>query len=220
MVTYEAVDGTTNEVITKIMEAHHQGLIDGKVKWDAQFWVGEDEAPAIKISGYASFGKVIVFTPDKRKGGSKDFRICLDRAEWEQASTDDRDAMVDELLQSIEVRMTSGSDTKASEIIYDSAGRPKLKRRKYDLRLLGFSEVCKRHGYHSVEYRTVQAMKMQWNQLLLFQEPAGSNGNGATVNDGQAERTGVEIIDKDIAKRNKRGGKKKGAGAGAVAMHA
>lgn len=186
-ITYEDTDGTTNKLIEQVKKANHAPLVEHKVKLDAQFCVAEDEEPAIKVSGRETFGRLLIFKPDHRAKGAPDMRIQLDKAKWEKASTDEQEAQIDQLLQSVEIRMTSVEPPAEPEVIRDTAGRPKLKRVKPDLYLCGYSVIAKRHGHSSPEHATVKALRDRFNQLHLFdasepsefEKKAKGKGNGA-----------------------------------------
>lgn len=165
------VDGTTTQLLNEVIKAHHMPFHDHKLNIGIQFVTGEEETPPIKVQGREMFGKVKFTTEDDRADGAPDVRILLDFTKWERASIDEQNAMLDELLYSFEIRMTAGD---APVVITDDAGRPKLKRRRPDLFISGYSDVHKRHGRASCEFSQAKAIVDRFQQLNLFMLPEPS----------------------------------------------
>lgn len=164
-VTYDECDTTTRKLIEQVAVANHKPLIEHKLDIRAQFCTGKDEAPAIKVGGRETFGKVKILPPDDRAAGAPDIRISLDKTKWKAASTDEQQAWVDELLQSVEIRMTVGE---APEPLRYEDGSLKLKRRRPDLFMSAFYDVHVRHQRNSTAFAQVKSMQDRFTQLQLF----------------------------------------------------
>jgi len=169
--TYEMADGSAMNFMQQVLRKVHPELKEAKVNIDMEFVEGEEGAPAVKEGGYDTFGKVKIFNEADRKGGSPDARMLIDKTVWEQANADQREGIVDHLLQRLEVRKTE-----KGEIIRDSTGRPKMNRRKYDIRLAGFSVVAERNGENAPEVMAAKDIRDKYGQLLMWAMETEASG--------------------------------------------
>lgn len=164
--TFSNADGPTQAFLTRIVAKYHKPLADAGVNIALQFWADPEGAPSVKVSGIEKFGKVITFSADKRAAGAPDMRIVIDTAKWENATLEEREAALDGLLQSKEVCTFEES----GEVKRDKAGRPKLKNRKYDLIVQGYTRVAEEHGLASQEGKQWAIAKPTFEQLHLFDD--------------------------------------------------
>ncbi len=168
---YEMAGGPEMKFLQQLVKKIHKELETAQVNISLQFAVGEEGAPAVKEAGYDTFGKVKIFNEADRKGGSPDARLLIDKTVWDNASVDEREGMLDHLLQRLEARKTE-----KGEIIRDSSGRPKLNRRKYDMRMNGFSTVIERNGEHAPESKQWKGILDDHGQLLMWSKEPASVG--------------------------------------------
>lgn len=161
---YEMADDSTCKQMQQLVKKMHKPLAEAKVNISVGFAVGEDDEMVVKEGGYEVDGKVTFIPTENRVHGSADVRITLDKHKWEQANVDEREGIMDHMLTQIDVRTKS----KTGEVIRDSAGHPKLKRRKFDLRLCEFSSVVEEHGQHAPGAKVAKHLNGVFGQLMLF----------------------------------------------------
>lgn len=177
-VKFSTADSTTAKLVQQVIKGPakginpHKGLDDAKLNIQVGFAADEDEEPALKSGGYPDFARVKFFTEEDRKHGKADLRITFDEHVWDNATEDEKEAMIDSAISRFEVRTNS----KTGDIIRDGANRPKLKNRKFDLRFTGFADVMKRHGRHSQEWKRGAAFAEGFKQLELFEKDKNAIG--------------------------------------------
>lgn len=158
-------DGPTMALLQNVMKHYHNEMVEAQLTVDIQFWSDPEGAPSVKVGGYEEFGKVITFPWNHRAAGSPDARIIIDAQKWEYASAGEREAHLDNLLERLEV-----VKTEKGEILRDKANRPKLAKRKFDLRLQGFQRCLQDHSQISTEAKQWRELKGDFEQLPLFPE--------------------------------------------------
>lgn len=163
--TFENADGPTESFLARIVERYHKPMAEAQVNIKLQFWRDPDGVETVKVGGIARFGKVITIATHMRAAGSPDMRLVVDGTKWDNATLPEREAALDSLLQSREV-VTS----EKGEVIRDKAKRPKLKRRKPDLILEGFTRVVEEHGLASQEGKQWAVAMPTFEQLPLFND--------------------------------------------------
>lgn len=170
MKTREMADDVVMKFMRQTLKEHHKELHEAKVNIEILFVEGEEGAPSVKEGGYDTFGRVKFYGEDDRKRGCPDALLIIDHSIWKDADGE-RAAMIDHLLQRIEVRKDDDG-----EIIRDSVGRPKLNKRKFDMRLNGFSEVVERNGSFAPEYQAAREIKDKYGNLLMWAESPAEVG--------------------------------------------
>jgi hypothetical protein len=95
--------------------------------------------------------------------GRGDAEITLDGDQWGDLSTDQQLAVVDHEVHKIVVRRSI-----EGEVLYDTAGRPKLQKRQYDVRVGWFSIIAERHGVASSEVTQAKQLFESKEAQYLF----------------------------------------------------
>jgi len=132
----------------------HQPLIDAKVKLDVcmaygdQNDAGETEGVAIKRHGQRVLGLAKIIGLKDRAMGRGDAEIMLDGDWWEDATDEQKKALVDHELFHLRVK----------DMEQDDLGRPKLEMRLHDYEFGWFKAVAERHGENSIEQQQARLM--------------------------------------------------------------
>ena len=165
MIAYEKADGSTQKLFQQVAKKVNKDVAE-KVNLEVMFAKDADNGEqlhVLKKSSYDVFGYVDFTNLKRRAAGGPDAVAFIDFNDWEAASVGEREGMIDHLLTQIEI-----AKNKDGEIITDSAKRPKLKRRQYDLLLTGFKDVVERHGAAAPESRAFSVCKPAFAQLNLW----------------------------------------------------
>lgn len=112
----------------------------------------EPRGEALSDGDRPVLGRVKITTLEDRNDGAADARILLHGDRWGRISAPMQRAILDNCLTRIEVMMQDGKPK------LDDAGRPKLRKRKYDFVLRGFHEVAERHGKSSLEVHNFRVL--------------------------------------------------------------
>jgi len=104
-----------------------------------------------------------------------DARVIVNGDLWGTLVTDEQVAAMDQALTQIEVV----TDKKGHRKL-DDAGRPKLRKRRYDYEVFGFAEVAERHGRASLEVQEARRLFNDFGQGMLFASD-GEDGDGENV---------------------------------------
>lgn len=156
--TYEKCeqDSEAVQLMNTVLTRHecYQTALNARVKFDVLFACAprDDEgrliqgACAMKDKGHRILGKARIITLKDRAAGRADGEICLDKEWWDDASDEQREALLDHELFHFIVRTN-----KAGAVIRDDLSRPVLKLRHHDVQVGWFSVVAKRNGMHSQE---------------------------------------------------------------------
>lgn len=175
MPTYQAADDTVKQMADALLRKHetHKPIVEAGVKVDYVFAypdLDENDQPtsnAIKVNGYPAAGMCRILNLKDRAMGRADAEITLDYPHWEEASTREKEALLDHELHHI----TLGKGR-------DDLQRPKLRMRKHDVQVGWFTAIAERHGTASCErIQAVQIMEKKgqyyWPEML-----AAVNGTG------------------------------------------
>jgi hypothetical protein len=135
--------------------------------------------PALKCHGQQAAMLVRVVPLDRRVLGEGDALIIVDRLSWNEATLEQRLALLDHELEHIRVlaeyescagRSYVGWDPKEGTItqapMLDDHGRPRLKIRLHDYDLGGFRSVIERHKQNSLESRQVDFCVLDSGQFI------------------------------------------------------
>jgi hypothetical protein len=105
-----------------------------------------DEEPALKHNGYKALAVIKANNLKQRAEGLCDCTLTIDAAFWDDASDEQKAALIDhELVHPVLLRDKEG------RLKLDDAGRPKIKMRLHDAQLGIFYEVVERHGKAAIE---------------------------------------------------------------------
>jgi hypothetical protein len=113
----------------------------------------EPKGPAIKVRGHAAHATIKITSLKDRVAGMADAVLILDEDEWDTFAEPRRHAIIDHELTHLHLVLLGPGvpDT-------DDCGRPRLKMRRHDWEVGGFTEVCERHKGEAVEAQTVDAI--------------------------------------------------------------
>ncbi len=163
-------------VLQAVVSEHHErlevagvtiDLLEARSELDEE---GEPNAPALTYGGYPALGITRVVSHRDRVKGCADASIEMDGHWWEEASVEERKALVDHELCHLEVAY---EDLEYQIPKQDLGGRPKLRIRKHDRQYGWFDEIAERWGTASQEHQQarqmVEARVRQVYQLDLFE---------------------------------------------------
>jgi hypothetical protein len=102
-------------------------------------------------------------TPLHRSAGLADALVVICAASWEGANEATRRAMLDHALASVAPVFKDGG-----LLATDSAGRPRLVRRRPDLAGIGYRHVWERNREVAIEAARAGELKERAGQLLMF----------------------------------------------------
>ena len=135
---------------------------------------GEPKGDALTHGGYGALAIARVVNHRDRVKGCADVSIEIDGRWWEEASDEERKALVDHELTHFEVVY---EDVEQEIPKYDLGGRPKLKIRKHDRQYGWFDEIAERWGTASQEHQGARQMLSEtvrgMYQLDLFTADIG-----------------------------------------------
>jgi hypothetical protein len=165
-ITFEDPDDDVVEQLNAVMEEFHPDLKDAELKVAILMAHGDsddDDGPAI-VRGGREHEAIIESVPYKwRCLGVADALLTIDAAKWEDLSDAERDALLDEKLQMVRLKMTKDG-IRAT----DDRNRPKLEKRKPDWHLDGYITVAQRHGDAAPEARAAHAAFERGSTRQLF----------------------------------------------------
>ncbi len=127
-------------------------LLEARSELDEE---GEPNAPALRHGGYPALAIARVVSHRDRVKGCADASIEIDGHWWEEASVQERKALVDHELCHLEVVY---EDLEQEIPKRDPGGRPKLRIRKHDRQYGWFDEVAARWGKDSQEHQQARQM--------------------------------------------------------------
>jgi hypothetical protein len=159
--TYEKAGMDVELIASKILHQFesHAPLVKAGVKVDFLFaHPPQDEngivtGDAIKKNGVKALGLCRIVSLKDRVKGMGDIEILIDNPWWEDATDEEREALLDHELHHAEVKIQNDA------IQFDDAHRPQIKLRKHDVEIGWFDIVAIRHGPHSME--RIQARRLE-----------------------------------------------------------
>jgi len=169
MSTYQKADESVAELANEIMCAHesHKPLLDAKIKIDYLFAYPPEDAdgmptgPALKRHGCKALGITRKITLRDRAKGNGDAEISIDYGWWNDASPEQRRALLDHELTHIEIAENDDGSIKT-----DDLSRPILRLRPHDYEFGWFASIAQRHGESSQERIQAAQMMEDSGQLL------------------------------------------------------
>lgn len=154
MATYQRCGDDVKELASEILceFESHRPLLDAKVMIDYVFaypnldeQTGEPIGEAIMHHGQKALGLCRKIPLKDRAMGRADAEITLDAGWWDDASPEERKALLDHELHHIAIKIGKVGLEK------DDLGRPKIQLRKHDFQVGWFKDVAARHGNSSIE---------------------------------------------------------------------
>lgn len=161
MPTFKRADESVNKMAATLLNEFetHTMLLTAKAKIDFVFAFGdrEDETnrllgPALKKNGLVALGIARKIPLKDRALGRGDAEISLDGDWWEEASADERRALLDHELHHITVKVDDRG------IVTDDLQRPVIQLRKHDYEFGFFNVIAQRHGAASLERQAAKKM--------------------------------------------------------------
>lgn len=143
----------------------HTPLIDAGVVFDFIFAYptydenGEPRGNAISKNGVKALGLCRIVGLKDRAMGRGDVEILIDYPWWEDASDEERTALLDHELHHAQVK------TKNDVVLRDDLHRPLIKLRKHDVEIGWFDIVALRHSQHSMERLAAKKLYDESGQL-------------------------------------------------------
>jgi hypothetical protein len=146
----KAVSDLANSILCEFES--HQPVLDAHVRIDFVFAYGDVDdngnrtSDALTKNGVKCLGICRKMPLKDRAMGRGDAEISLDGDWWNEASEDERKALLDHELHHVAVKVT-----KSGAPILDDLNRPKLWMRPHDVDFGWFKIVAERHGDSSTE---------------------------------------------------------------------
>lgn len=123
---------------------------------------GDVCGPAITVGGYQAMASIKITNLEQRSTGLGDAILKIDQDRVDELSEAQRVALWDHELSHLDIVLDDGGAVKR-----DDLGRPKLKARKHDIQIGGFSEVIAKHKQHALEALQVQEAWTKYVQPML-----------------------------------------------------
>jgi len=169
MATYERASEDVKEMANGILFefASHEPLIKAGVTIDFLFaspnydeQTGEPIGDAIMLHGQKALGVCRKIQLKDRAKGMADAEITLDKPWWDEASPEERRALLDHELHHIAIKIDKRG------LVKDDLGRPVIQLRKHDVQIGWFKDVAARHGDSSVERRQARQIMLDHGQYF------------------------------------------------------
>jgi hypothetical protein len=167
MPTFKKCDQSVLELAAELLTRFdtHRPLLDARVKFDFLFAFpaldenGEPKGNAITKNGVKALGLCRIVSLKDRAKGLGDVEITLDGEWWENASDEEKAALLDHELHHASVKTQNGV------LIPDDLGRPMIKLRKHDFEVGWFHLIAERHGEASQERQQAFYLRQKCGQL-------------------------------------------------------
>lgn len=168
MPIFQRADELVNKMAAALLNEFetHTMLLTAKAKIDFVFAFGDRDdqnrltGPALKKNGLVALGMARKIALKDRALGRGDAEISLDGDWWEEASLDERRALLDHELHHITVKVDDRG------IVTDDLPRPVIQLRKHDHEVGWFSIIAQRHGVASQERIQAKAVMDSFGQLF------------------------------------------------------
>ena len=122
---------------------------------------GEDE-PAVMLHGHACYATIRITSAKERALGHADAEMLIDKAKYEEMTSEVQDALLDHEIYHLEV-----AKDKYGAFEVDDHRRPKLKMRMHDREFGWFDAIAKRHGGNSIEVQQARLFHRQAGQVYF-----------------------------------------------------
>lgn len=167
MPTYQKADEEAQKMAVDILARYesHKPLVEAGVTFDLIFAYptlneqGEPTGDAIKKNGIKALGLCRIINLKDRTMGRSDVEILIDHPWWEDATDDQREALLDHELHHASVKLKNGV------VQRDDLQRPLIKLRKHDVEVGWFDIIALRHGAASIERTQAKALADDVGQL-------------------------------------------------------
>lgn len=167
MPTYQKADAEVEGIAKAILERFesHSPLVKAKVKFDFIFAFpsldenGHPKGDAIRKNGVKALGLCKIIGLKDRTMGRADVEILIDHPWWEDATDEQREALLDHELHHASVKLKNGV------VQRDDLQRPLIKLRKHDVEIGWFDIIALRHGAASQERIQAKSLADDVGQL-------------------------------------------------------
>jgi hypothetical protein len=172
---YEKADDDVYAFVEELLEENYPEHASAGTSFEICFGFapvgeeGEKVSCAIKENGYPTNGNTRICNLKERVMGRADAEITLDGDAWPDLSGEQRKAVLDHELYKLVVRRDI-----EGEFLFDTAGRPKLQKRQYDVHIGWFTAVAERNGDNSSERTQAKQLFNSKDGQILF--PFASKG--------------------------------------------
>lgn len=166
--TFQHLDETEARYhkILDVMGQYHGPLKDAEVKITARLAYGpkdqngDTSGPALTHGGHQAMATIrIVSLKDRAIPGMGDAILDLDGDRIDELSEATFTALLDHEIHHLELVID-----KHGAVVRDDLGRPKLKLRKHDIQIGGFSDVIAKHKQHALEAMQVESAYKEYVQ--------------------------------------------------------
>lgn len=180
MPSYAAGTKDLHDIIKRVCNAHHPDLKKAKVTFAPLFVhaaedaEGDPKGAAIVHQGREVLAKTRVINVRDRVHGLADIEIMVDGDRWEELDDAQQEALIDQQLESLELRR----ENESGEVILDDIGRPKIIIRPPDFIVAGYRAVCERHGVNAPEVIAMRKVEEDYGQIVFqwhAEKPARSS---------------------------------------------
>lgn len=151
--------------ILDVMDKHHRHLRVADVKLTILMASGPRDqngdvsGPAITVGGYQAMASIKITTLEQRVAGLGDAILKLDADRIDTLSEAELVALYDHEIFHLDLVID-----KNGAVARDDCGRPKLKAKKHDIQIGGFSEIIKRHKRNALEAQQIDAAYVEYVQ--------------------------------------------------------
>lgn len=168
MPTYTRAKQAVTEFVRCVLEDYHPALTAVEVTVSVLLVhptekdIEKGEAPYLKLHGCPTPALARATPYEKRVQGLEDLTLKLDRVTYESLPEEERAAMIDHALTSVQLVVD-----REGELQYDDHGRPRLKPRPPDWFLSGYALVAARHGGAAREVQEFHRVSENFRQQLF-----------------------------------------------------
>lgn len=181
------------ELANGLQSKNHQATLDG-VKIDYVFSYakrdknGELSGANLKYANQEADYKVVIVKPENRITGGPDVIVHIDGDKWVDWNDMERLAVIDEALERIEPVFTDEDENGNVTTAVDDFGRPKLRKREYDMVAIGFRSIAERHGVNSPFVRRAEGFCKEFGSIIPYGDNDAAEGN-SVLGDGDDQES-------------------------------
>jgi len=166
MKTYDPAPQSVHTRLASLIDRFHPDLKASQARIDLLFiWSTGDDA-VLRLHGYSCQAVVRIIGDKDRVAGRGDAEIVIDKANWEDLTDAEKDALLDHELYHLIVQKDSYGAIKV-----DGHRRPKFRMRLHDQQVGWFDEIARRHGDASAEIKHARSLLKQRGQLYFNWTP-------------------------------------------------
>jgi hypothetical protein len=151
---------------TTVLYSSHPRLTDAKVTIEYLF------VNDLQLHGYSAAGVVKILSEEHRAAGSADARILLDSEWWNDATEEERRALIDHELTHLlpQFKRKKKGDSGPEVFKTDNLGRPVLKMRLHDWENGGFWSNIETHQENSPDFQAIIAVNKTLKEKKILSQ--------------------------------------------------